>query len=81
MVADIARRVGKGAHAPHIVDYAESRLVLCSFGRAGPSGENNFGLSWQLVPTLLCELFNDHTSEKSLRAMNAMLQMKREYQG
>jgi predicted 3-demethylubiquinone-9 3-methyltransferase (glyoxalase superfamily) len=38
---------------------------------------DKYGLSWQVVPTLISELFSDHASEKTRRAMNAMLRMKK----
>ena len=39
--------------------------------------KDKFGLSWQIVPTIMNELFEDTESEKSERAMEAMLQMKK----
>jgi predicted 3-demethylubiquinone-9 3-methyltransferase (glyoxalase superfamily) len=39
--------------------------------------KDKFGVSWQVVPTILQELVSDPTSEKSQRAMKAMLQMKK----
>lgn len=39
--------------------------------------KDKFGLSWQIVPSLMAELFKDHTSPEYQRAMNAMLQMKK----
>lgn len=39
--------------------------------------KDKFGLSWQIVPSLMAELFKDHTSPGYQRAMNAMLQMKK----
>ena len=38
---------------------------------------NKDGISWQIVPEGLSELVGDPTSEKSQRAMKAMLQMKK----
>ena len=38
--------------------------------------KDRYGLSWQIVPTVLSEMLSDHTSEKSQRAMKAMLEMK-----
>ena len=35
------------------------------------------GLSWQIVPKALPDLFKDHQSEKAQRAMEAMLGMKK----
>ena len=51
--------------------------------------KDKYGLSWQIVPTVLAELFQDNDAEKSKRVMEAMLQMdkldiktlKQAYQG
>jgi predicted 3-demethylubiquinone-9 3-methyltransferase (glyoxalase superfamily) len=37
--------------------------------------KDKFGLSWQIVPSVLIELINDPDPEKSRRVMAAMLQM------
>jgi predicted 3-demethylubiquinone-9 3-methyltransferase (glyoxalase superfamily) len=37
--------------------------------------KDKFGLSWQIVPTILGELLQDKDREKSKRVMNAMMQM------
>jgi predicted 3-demethylubiquinone-9 3-methyltransferase (glyoxalase superfamily) len=37
--------------------------------------KDKFGLSWQVVPTVLPKLLNDKDPEKSKRVMNAMLKM------
>lgn len=39
--------------------------------------KDKYGLSWQVVPTILAELFQDKDPEKSQRVMKAMLQMKK----
>ncbi len=39
--------------------------------------KDKFGLSWQIVPTILSELLAGKDSEKSQRVMKAMLQMKK----
>ena len=39
--------------------------------------KDKYGLSWQVVPTIVPELLKDHTSENSQRAMAAMMQMKK----
>jgi predicted 3-demethylubiquinone-9 3-methyltransferase (glyoxalase superfamily) len=39
--------------------------------------KDKYGISWQIVPTILGELLNDKDSEKSSRVMKAMLQMKK----
>jgi predicted 3-demethylubiquinone-9 3-methyltransferase (glyoxalase superfamily) len=36
---------------------------------------DKFGLSWQIIPTILGELLHDKDPEKSQRVMQAMLQM------
>jgi predicted 3-demethylubiquinone-9 3-methyltransferase (glyoxalase superfamily) len=37
--------------------------------------KDKFGLSWQIIPTVLGEMLNDPDDDKSERAMNAMLGM------
>ena len=39
--------------------------------------KDKFGLSWQIVPTVLSDLLTNKDEEKSGRAMRAMLQMKK----
>jgi len=39
--------------------------------------KDKYGLSWQIVPTVLVELLRDKDAEKSQRVMKAMLQMKK----
>jgi predicted 3-demethylubiquinone-9 3-methyltransferase (glyoxalase superfamily) len=39
--------------------------------------EDRYGVSWQIVPTLLIELLNDPDPERARRATQAMLQMKK----
>jgi predicted 3-demethylubiquinone-9 3-methyltransferase (glyoxalase superfamily) len=39
--------------------------------------KDKYGLSWQVVPTVLTGMVNDPDPEKSQRAMKAMLQMKK----
>lgn len=39
--------------------------------------KDKYGLSWQVVPTVLPELLQSKDAEKSHRAMKAMLQMKK----
>ncbi len=39
--------------------------------------KDRFGLSWQIVPTVLFELLNDPDPAKSQRVMKAMLTMKK----
>ena len=37
--------------------------------------KDKYGVSWQIVPTILGQLLQDKDAEKSKRVMNAMLQM------
>ena len=39
--------------------------------------KDKYGLSWQIVPSVLGELLSDPDAEKAGRVMNAMLQMKK----
>ena len=50
---------------------------LCAGGRPVQCGwlQDKFGLSWQIVPTVLGELLSDQDDEKSSRVMHAMLGM------
>jgi predicted 3-demethylubiquinone-9 3-methyltransferase (glyoxalase superfamily) len=53
--------------------------ALTEGGEEGPCGwlKDRFGVSWQIVPTRLYELIQDPDPEKSQRAMEAMLGMKK----
>ena len=46
-------------------------------GEKGQCGwlKDRYGVSWQIVPTLLVEMLQDKDSKKSEKVMNAMLQM------
>ncbi len=48
-------------------------------GEQGPCGwlTDAFGLSWQVVPSILGKLMSDPDQEKAGRARDAMMQMKR----
>jgi predicted 3-demethylubiquinone-9 3-methyltransferase (glyoxalase superfamily) len=37
--------------------------------------KDKYGVSWQIVPTVLGQMLQDNDAEKSKRVMNAMLQM------
>jgi predicted 3-demethylubiquinone-9 3-methyltransferase (glyoxalase superfamily) len=52
---------------------------LSAGGQEGPCGwlTDRFGVSWQVVPTQLGELLGDPDPERSQRAMQAMLGMRR----
>jgi predicted 3-demethylubiquinone-9 3-methyltransferase (glyoxalase superfamily) len=39
--------------------------------------KDKFGLSWQIIPSVLGELLNDRDPKKSMSAMRAMLQMNK----
>jgi predicted 3-demethylubiquinone-9 3-methyltransferase (glyoxalase superfamily) len=39
--------------------------------------KDRYGVSWQIVPTILVKLMSDPDPEKSRRVMSAMLQMKK----
>ena len=50
---------------------------LSEGGEKGQCGwlKDKYGLSWQIVPTILGEMLSDKDAEKSKRVMKAMLQM------
>ena len=52
---------------------------LSKGGEEGPCGwvKDKYGLSWQIVPTVLGEMMQDKDPEKSERVMKVMLQMKK----
>jgi predicted 3-demethylubiquinone-9 3-methyltransferase (glyoxalase superfamily) len=52
---------------------------LSAGGEEGPCGwlKDKFGLSWQIVPSILDQLIADPDAEKAQRAMKAMLGMKK----
>ena len=59
------------------IDYFWSKLT--QGGEEGPCGwlKDKFGLSWQVVPTVLIEMLTDEDTEKSQRVTKAFLQMKK----
>ncbi len=61
------------------VDYYWERLSKGGDEKAQQCGwlKDKYGVSWQVVPTDLVEMINDPNSEKSQRAMQAMLKMKK----
>lgn len=61
------------------VDHYWERLSEGGDEKAQQCGwlKDKFGVSWQIVPTVLTELLQDKDAEKSQRVMNAMLQMKK----
>ncbi len=52
---------------------------LSEGGEKGQCGwlKDQYGLSWQIVPTMLGEMMQDRDSEKTNRVMGAILQMKK----
>ncbi|MCI0625834.1 MAG: VOC family protein [Acidobacteria bacterium] len=52
---------------------------LSGGGEEGPCGwlKDKYGLSWQIIPTILGEMLNDPDPQKSKRVMEAMLKMKK----
>jgi predicted 3-demethylubiquinone-9 3-methyltransferase (glyoxalase superfamily) len=59
------------------IDHFWSKLT--AGGQEGPCGwlKDKFGLSWQIVPSLLPQMMTDADAAKSERVMNAFLQMKK----
>lgn len=52
---------------------------LSEGGEKGPCGwlKDRYGVSWQIVPTLLTKLISDPDPQKSQRVMKAMLEMSK----
>jgi predicted 3-demethylubiquinone-9 3-methyltransferase (glyoxalase superfamily) len=61
------------------VDYYWEKLSEGGDEKAQQCGwlKDKYGVSWQVVPTVVMALISDPASEKSQRAMAAMLQMKK----
>ena len=61
------------------VDHYWTRLTQGGDEKAQQCGwlKDKYGLSWQVVPTVLLDMLRDPDREKSDRAMEAMLQMKK----
>jgi predicted 3-demethylubiquinone-9 3-methyltransferase (glyoxalase superfamily) len=59
------------------VDYYWEKLT--DGGSEGPCGwcKDRFGLSWQVTPTGMDEMFSDPDPERARRAMEAMFKMKK----
>ncbi len=59
------------------IDYYWERLS--EGGEEGPCGwhKDRFGLSWQVVPAGMDELFTDQDRDRATRAMQAMLKMRK----
>ncbi len=52
---------------------------LSAGGKEGQCGwlKDKYGVSWQVVPSILGELLQDKDAERARRVMKAMLQMKK----
>lgn len=61
------------------VDYYWEKLSGSGDEKAQQCGwlKDKYGVSWQIVPTVLGELLNDPDPEKSGRVMKAILKMKK----
>jgi predicted 3-demethylubiquinone-9 3-methyltransferase (glyoxalase superfamily) len=61
------------------IDYYWEKLTAGGDPRAQQCGwlKDRYGLSWQVVPANMDEMFKDESSAGSQRAMEAMLQMKK----
>jgi predicted 3-demethylubiquinone-9 3-methyltransferase (glyoxalase superfamily) len=61
------------------VDYYWNELSKGGDEKAQQCGwlKDKYGVSWQIVPTIMPELVGDPNSEKSQRAMKAMMEMKK----
>jgi predicted 3-demethylubiquinone-9 3-methyltransferase (glyoxalase superfamily) len=61
------------------VDHYWSKLSAGGDAQAQQCGwlKDKFGVSWQIVPTVLAELMNDPDAAKAQRATAAMMQMKK----
>src|SRR5438552_7947984 len=59
------------------VDYYWDKLSKGEDEKAKQCGwlKDKYGLSWQIVPTVLGKMLNDKDAEKSKRVMQALLQM------
>jgi len=59
------------------VDYYWEKLS--EGGEKGQCGwlKDKYGVSWQIVPTVLGEMLQDKVTKKSERVMKALLQMKK----
>ena len=61
------------------VDYYWNRLSEGGDEKAQQCGwlKDKYGLSWQIIPSILGDLLGDKDAAKASRAMQAMLQMKK----
>ena len=61
------------------VDYYWDKLSKGGDPKAQQCGwlKDKYGVSWQIVPTVLPEMLKDHESAVAQRAMQAVLRMKK----
>jgi len=61
------------------VDYYWDKLTAGGDPKAQQCGwlKDKYGVSWQVVPNMMAELFQSENSEKSQRAFAAMMNMKK----
>jgi len=61
------------------IDYYWEKLTDGGDPKAQQCGwlKDKYGLSWQVVPTIMAEFFKSESSAKSQRAMEALLRMKK----
>jgi predicted 3-demethylubiquinone-9 3-methyltransferase (glyoxalase superfamily) len=66
-------------HTQQEIDYYWEKLSAGGDPNAQQCGwlKDKFGLSWQIVPTMMRELFADHESAGARRTMAAMLKMRK----
>jgi predicted 3-demethylubiquinone-9 3-methyltransferase (glyoxalase superfamily) len=68
-----------GCETQQEIDYYWDRLTKGGDERAQQCGwlKDKYGVSWQVVPAMLAELFTDPDREKTDRVMEALLPMKK----
>lgn len=68
-----------GCQSQEEVDYYWEKLSEGGDEKAQQCGwlKDKYGVSWQVVPTVLVEMLQDKDAEKSERVMKALLQMKK----
>ena len=61
------------------IDYYWDKLSKGGDPKAQVCGwlKDKFGLSWQVIPAVMSEMFKDHNSPEAQRTMEAMLRMKK----
>ena len=60
------------------IDYYWDKLTADG-GEPGPCGwlKDKFGVSWQIFPRMMIDLYDDESSDKAKRVMSAMMTMKK----